>query len=145
MYKDRTKRMEFGTPVIAALVSTTLEVMTIPIPARKQENGFIVVTFSDIGTGDVVCTECTITLGAEAVAFDDFTLACGTYVTPSIIFPFNPSKNALFSGPTVTLSFKPTGTLGTDLPGCTAQVIYFPIDGPMPPAADLGTQRAAVS
>jgi len=138
MERDQLSRMAFGTPVIAALVSGTPEVMTIPIPARPQEAGFILVTFTDIGTGDVALTAIGLSLGDETKSFDPITLACGTYVTPSIVLPFNPSKHGLFTGPTVTLTFTATGTLGSTLPGCTAQVIEYPLTGSIPPVAALG-------
>jgi len=86
-----------------------------------------------------------LSLGAETLSYDNITVACGTYVTPSILLPFSPTKHGLFSGPTVTLTFTPTGTLGSTLPGCTAQVVEFPLDGDMPPAAALGVYLGAVS
>lgn len=145
MERDQLSRLVFGTPVIAALVSTTPEVMTIPLPARPQEAGFILVTFTDIGTGDVALSAIGLSLGAETKSYANITLACGTYVTPSILLPFNPSKHGLFTGPTVTLTFTATGTLGTTLPGCTAQVIEYPLSGPMPPVAALGVYTGVAS
>lgn len=145
MRKDQLSRMAFGTPVSAALVSATPEVMTIPIPARPQDSGFILVMFSDCGSGNLVLSSIGLSLGAETEAYDNITLDCSTYATPALLLPFSPTAHGLFSGPTVTLTFTPTATLGSTNPVAIALAVEFPIDGAIPPAAALGTYTAVLS
>lgn len=146
MRRDQSGRLIFGEALAGALVDTVAEVMAVPVPLRPQDAGFIMVTFQDMGAGDVVLSAIGLSLGNETEAYDNVTLDIATYANPVLILPFSPTKHANFTTDTVTLTFTPTAAAALGAaPFAFATVVEYPVEGHLPPPAFLGAYMGVLS